>query len=465
MNFESRFLSDKNNSISSDKTSDFTGLQPLHNSKSAFFRLFIAKHLGRKIILKTLQEKYETDPIAIAQLNKEFQTLFPLNHPNIAQAFRLTEINRDVPAIEMEWCDGTDVRTLINNSISANDAVEIIKGIISGLTHIHHAGIVHRDIKPENVMFDPFRKVVKIIDFGCAYSIGATTLQGPNGTPSYTPSDKFSPDSQPEPTDDLYALGVMASELADKIGINSKADKNIKKAIQQFANLLVAKKYQSAQTASQHFNKLLFQRNKSKALLISSTLIFLCLIIALIFISRRSSQSAPQSQTPATGADTAITSTPIQSQTSSLNSTPVIPTHTEQPAESSAKQAESKEELFKRAFYAGQLLRDAESPDAPLATKMDAFVINFSDSIYKADNLFHQLPSHLSEQEMRDKAKHVANIYQEEMLKSFSKNFAGIKSESRILMLFEGRFLATLQTYHHNPYAKKSETDSSASTQ
>ena len=35
------------------------------------------------------------------------------------------------------------------------DAIEVIIGILDGLSVAHRMKVIHRDIKPENILFDP----------------------------------------------------------------------------------------------------------------------------------------------------------------------------------------------------------------------------------------------------------------------------------------------------------------------
>ena len=48
------------------------------------------------------------------------------------------------------------------------EASVLIKGILEGLSYVHHLNYMHRDIKPENLIIDERTHSVKIIDFGFA---------------------------------------------------------------------------------------------------------------------------------------------------------------------------------------------------------------------------------------------------------------------------------------------------------
>lgn len=54
-----------------------------------------------------------------------------------------------------------------NKNLNDDEKVEIIKGILQGVSYLHEKGIIHRDIKPGNIIL--IGKQPKIIDFGSAY--------------------------------------------------------------------------------------------------------------------------------------------------------------------------------------------------------------------------------------------------------------------------------------------------------
>lgn len=38
-------------------------------------------------------------------------------------------------------------------NFSPDEIKNIMKGLVSGLAHMHERGIMHRDLKPENILF------------------------------------------------------------------------------------------------------------------------------------------------------------------------------------------------------------------------------------------------------------------------------------------------------------------------
>ncbi len=99
--------------------------------------------------------------------------------------------------------------------LPVDDTVVILRNVLSGLAHVHAAGVVHRDLKPSNVLVTG-RGEIKLIDFGLAkdpaLGLPLTRTGSVVGTPNYMSPDQVK-GNRPDPRDDLYAVGVMAYEM------------------------------------------------------------------------------------------------------------------------------------------------------------------------------------------------------------------------------------------------------------
>ncbi len=483
MNAESGFLGTKKSSIDANESDGFSDFQTLSVSATGFFKVMVGKRLGRRIIVKTLKEEAANNPVAIAQLKKEFNTLFPLDSPYIARAFRLTSTANGTPAIEMEWCGGQDVRTLMAAGLSGEDTVEIISGVLSGLKDIHMAGVIHRDIKPENVIYDPFRKVVKIIDFGCAYVTGGVVLQGPNGTVGYTPTEKMADGTEPEPKDDLYALGVMVGEMAENFSGQSSGEIVLWKKIRRFSGKLTDGHYDKAEAAAEDFKKLLKERGKFRRTIIigvsTVTMLGVSVLAFLHFQNRESGQEAVSrtvtSVLPHSGYSTTMTEGRDDQNPSQLAQAPEgrealneMPATRESDASTrermdvSPKRSTAEylnpysevsaeyEDAYELAYAPGPMLDRAKSKNASQELKMDAFVITYTDSIYQADGLWGKYPKNIEEDGARELAARLAKNYRQKMEQAFRKRFGALGDPGRREALLEGRFYCVLRVYHRN---------------
>ncbi len=94
--------------------------------------------------------------------------------------------------------------------------VEIMSGILDGLTHLHAQNIIHRDLKPENVLLKG--DVPCIADFGVSRIVETTSLEisqaGTNtaGSPMYMSPESFER-RKPAPQIDIWSAGVMLFEM------------------------------------------------------------------------------------------------------------------------------------------------------------------------------------------------------------------------------------------------------------
>ena len=96
---------------------------------------------------------------------------------------------------------------------TVKQAVQIIKGVLSGLSKIHKKGIVHRDLKPANI-FITADGTPKIADFGIAKLDNSEMTQVGTiiGSPKYMSPEQCIG----EPVDarsDLFSLGIIFYEL------------------------------------------------------------------------------------------------------------------------------------------------------------------------------------------------------------------------------------------------------------
>jgi serine/threonine protein kinase len=94
--------------------------------------------------------------------------------------------------------------------------VEVMSGILDGLTHLHGQNIVHRDLKPENVLLKG--DVPCIADFGVSRIVESVSLDisqaGTNtaGSPLYMSPESFER-NKPSPQIDIWSAGVMLFEM------------------------------------------------------------------------------------------------------------------------------------------------------------------------------------------------------------------------------------------------------------
>jgi serine/threonine protein kinase len=141
------------------------------------------------------------------------------NHSNIVRVFDGFVHGRHL-VIVSEYIEGGSLRDwLVANfkrAPSLAAAVEMMRGILRGLSHLHARKIIHRDLKPENILLED--GVPKITDFGVSRMVetfsqsGARRSTGAAGSPAYMPPEAFS-DGPPLPQGDIWSAGVIFYEM------------------------------------------------------------------------------------------------------------------------------------------------------------------------------------------------------------------------------------------------------------
>uniref|UniRef100_UPI00398E4383 ribosomal protein S6 kinase alpha-5-like n=1 Tax=Pristiophorus japonicus TaxID=55135 RepID=UPI00398E4383 len=134
-------------------------------------------------------------------------------HPNIV---KLYEVFHDQfhTYLVMELLRGGELLERIRKKkhFSELEASQMMRSLVSGVSHMHDAGVVHRDLKPENLLFADERDgtPIKVIDFGFA------RIKLPNSQPLQTPcftleyaAPELLKDKGYDESCDLWSLGVI----------------------------------------------------------------------------------------------------------------------------------------------------------------------------------------------------------------------------------------------------------------
>ena len=92
-----------------------------------------------------------------------------------------------------------------NGRLEAGEIIDMLNGLLDGLSELHKHNLLHRDIKPDNILWVNGRAV--LADAGTAAPDGAASLVGSPGFLSEKLLRKIAP---ADASDDLYALGKVA---------------------------------------------------------------------------------------------------------------------------------------------------------------------------------------------------------------------------------------------------------------
>lgn len=173
------------------------------------------QHLGRKVALKVMHERFAADRQFVQRFEREAQAAAGLQHRNIVGVYDRGQVGGTF-YIAMEYLPGRSLKDVINamGALDAKLAIHLALQILEAAKFAHSRGIVHRDIKPQNVMIDDEWNA-KVADFGIAHDpvAGDITQTGQMiGTAQYISPEQ----AQGKPVSsasDLYSVGVVLFEM------------------------------------------------------------------------------------------------------------------------------------------------------------------------------------------------------------------------------------------------------------
>ena len=109
--------------------------------------------LNREVAVKILRGELSNDPVALLRFPREANASTALSHPNIVDIYDVGE-DEGHHFIVMEYVRGRDLKQLIaqRGALCKEEAVAIMKQLVSAVAEAHRRNIIHRDIKPQNVL-------------------------------------------------------------------------------------------------------------------------------------------------------------------------------------------------------------------------------------------------------------------------------------------------------------------------
>ncbi|MDF2627225.1 MAG: Serine/threonine protein kinase [Symbiobacteriaceae bacterium] len=184
-----------------------------------------------RVIDEDLLEDFGTDEVALKiplntkkerQLRHElelnaslYMRLKQMESPNIVRYMGFAVFRGQI-VMAMEFAPSGTLRSLLGPHMRAKalpvpDAVQLAKGVVSGLAAIHSEHVVHRDIKPENILMNG--QTPKIADLGIARMLANNELAATvTGTIYYMSPEVLCSAGASFPAD-IWSMGVMFYEM------------------------------------------------------------------------------------------------------------------------------------------------------------------------------------------------------------------------------------------------------------
>jgi hypothetical protein len=166
---------------------------------------------GRALLKLLLPERYG-DPAARLRLEREARALSGSVHPNLLQLQQTVSDEGGPPTLVFEDVAGAPLRQLLDGggTLTGQQAVNVVLGVLSGLRAVHERELVHRDVRPENVWLDTGGRVLV-----AGFELAATGVEHPLAPEGVVPY--ASPEQRAgqvlDGRSDLWACGMLLAEL------------------------------------------------------------------------------------------------------------------------------------------------------------------------------------------------------------------------------------------------------------
>ena len=168
-----------------------------------FASVHLNRTAGRQVAVKIPHLKKEDYKESMARVQSEFAVMKSLSHKNVVKALGVVEYGEKI-CIVMKYYNGVSLKKKVQE-MSQEKILDVMKGIASGMFHMHRAGIVHQDLKPANVIL--VKDQPKIIDLGLA--VREKDVGTSNGfTFEYSDPQQIIRKSPGKPAD-VWSFGVM----------------------------------------------------------------------------------------------------------------------------------------------------------------------------------------------------------------------------------------------------------------
>jgi len=164
---------------------------------------------GQRVALKLIRAELAEDAEFRTRFAREISAASRIRGGCTARVVG-SDIEADRPWLATAYVPGPSLYKRVGEEgpLPWPEAARIGAALADGLVKVHEAGVVHRDLKPSNILLSP--KGPRIIDFGIAWSRGASTLTHVGtavGSPGFLAPEQVR-GAAVTPATDVFAFGA-----------------------------------------------------------------------------------------------------------------------------------------------------------------------------------------------------------------------------------------------------------------
>lgn len=197
--------------MSNSPSSLYTILSTLHRSSVHIVYLVKSRQTKELLVIKTIDPKWQADPLLKQRLKDEARVNFQLNHPHIRKAINVFEEDANLYVV-YEYIEGKLLSEFLDwgrLSFSAQQVIKWLDMIVDALAHAHSKGIYHGLLNPDNIIVNEEGEPC-IYGFGKAHQSWMDVDPHQNGMhPILFLAPEVYGGSKPDASSDIYSLAVL----------------------------------------------------------------------------------------------------------------------------------------------------------------------------------------------------------------------------------------------------------------
>jgi serine/threonine protein kinase len=170
---------------------------------------------GQRVALKVIRPELAEDQEFRSRFAREVSAARRIRGGCTARLVA-ADLDAERPWFATQYVPGPSLHDKVTDDgpLPAAEVAGIGAQLAEGLVAVHEAGVVHRDLKPSNILLSP--KGPRIIDFGIAWSTGASTLTHVGtavGSPGFLAPEQVR-GAAVNPATDVFAFGATLAYAA-----------------------------------------------------------------------------------------------------------------------------------------------------------------------------------------------------------------------------------------------------------